>query len=67
MKAYGLNYHKPKKTDRNTMRTKFEQFFQNPFNDITDIPENGIEKIKTKLHNACGKQRKSSKLSKESC
>ena len=53
--SYGLDHHIPTKADRKTIRTEFEQFFQNLLKDISHIPENAVGQIKAKLRNTCEK------------
>lgn len=45
---YELDQYIPLSTDKNTIETEFEYFYQNILNDISDIPSNKIDSIKTK-------------------
>ena len=40
------------------MHTKFEQFYQGVYRDISHIPENFLSSLKTKLRNTCEKYSK---------
>lgn len=53
--AYALDRHVATKADRNNIRTEFKQFFQNLLKGISNIPENEVGQIKTKLCNTCEK------------
>ena len=52
---YGLDQHIPPSTDKNTINTEFEYFDQNILNDISGIPSNKLDSIKTKLCSSCKK------------
>ena len=53
--SYGIDQHIPNYTDRNTINTESESFFQNVLNDISNIPEETLTNIKTKLRSSCEK------------
>ena len=53
--SYGLDYHIPTNSTRNNIKTELESFFQNLLYDLSDMPENEISKVKTKLRNICEK------------
>ena len=53
--SYGLDYHIPRNSNRNNIKTELESFFQNLLYDLSDMPENEISKVKTKLRNICEK------------
>ena len=53
--SYGLDYHIPTNSNRNNIKTELESFFQNLLYDLSDMPENEISKVKTKLRNICEK------------
>ena len=53
--AYGLDHHIPTNINKKTIFTEFEQFFQTLLRDISHIPENELNRIKTKLRNTCEK------------
>ena len=52
--SYGLD-HISTSINRNNINTEFELFFQNLLYDLSDMPENGISKVQTKLRNLCEK------------
>ena len=52
---YGLDQHIPLSTDKNTIETEFEYFYQNILNNISDVPSNKLDSIKTKLRSSCEK------------
>ena len=52
---YELDQYIPLSTDKNTIETKFEYFYQNILNDISDIPSNKFDSIKTTLCSSCEK------------
>ena len=51
----GLDYLFLSNNNKNSIVTEFELFFQNLLKDISNMPEIGINKIKTKLRNTCEK------------
>ena len=53
--AYGLDHHIPTNINKKAIFTEFEQFFQTLLRDISHIPENELNRIKTKLRNTCEK------------
>ena len=53
--AYGLDHHILTNINKHSIFTEFEQFFQNLLRDISNIPENEVSRIKTKLRNTCEK------------
>ena len=53
--SYGLDYHIPTNSNRNNIKTELESFFQNLLYDLSDMPENEISKVKTKLRKTCKK------------
>ena len=53
--SYGIDQHIPNYTDRNTINTESELFFQNVLNDISNIPDETLTNIKTKLRSSCEK------------
>ena len=53
--SYGLDHHIPTNINRNSIKTEFESFFQSLLRDISHMPENEINKVKTKLRSACEK------------
>ena len=53
--SYELDQHIPNYTHRNTINTEFGLFFQNVLNDISNIPEETLTNIKTKLLSSCEK------------
>ena len=53
--SYGLDLHIPTSINRNKIKTEFESFFQSLLYDLSDMPENEISKVKTKLGNTCEK------------
>ena len=53
--TYGLDQHIPPSTDKNTIETEFEYFYQNILNDISDVPPNKLDSIKTRLRSSCEK------------
>ena len=55
--SYSMDYHIPTNINRNSIKTEFESFFQNLLYDLSNMPENVISKVKTKLHNTYEKCR----------
>ena len=53
--SYGLDHHIPTSINKNNVKTELESFFQNLLYDLSNMPENEINKVKIKLHNACEK------------
>ena len=53
--TYVLDQHIPPSTDKNTIETEFEYFYQNILNDISDVLSNKLDSIKTKLRSSCEK------------
>ena len=53
--SYGLDHHILTNININNIKTEFESFFQNLLYDHSDITENEISKVKTKLRNTCEK------------
>ena len=53
--VYGLDHHIPTNINKKAIFTEFEQFFQTLLRDISHIPENELNRIKTKLRNTCEK------------
>ena len=53
--SYGLDHHISTSINRNNINTEFGLFFQNLHYDLSDMPENEISIVKTKLHNTCEK------------
>ena len=51
--SYGLDDHIPTDINRNVIATEFESFFQSLLGDISYMPENEINKVKTKLCSTC--------------
>ena len=51
--TYGLDQHIPPITRKNTIETEFEYFYQNILNDISDVPSDKLDSIKTKLRSSC--------------
>ena len=51
----GLDHHIPTTINRNAITTEFESFFESLLRDISSIPENEINKVKTKLRSTCEK------------
>ena len=49
--SYGLDHHIQTKINRNNIKTGFESFFQNLLYNLSDVPENEISKMKTKILN----------------
>ena len=47
--SYGLDNHIPTSINRNPITTEFELFLQSLFRDISHMPGNEINKVKTKL------------------
>ena len=47
--SYGLDHHIPTNINSNVITTEFESFFQSLLKDISNMPENKINKVKTKL------------------
>ena len=52
---YELDQYIPLSTDKNTIETEFEYFYQNILNDISDIPSNKFDSIITTLCSSCEK------------
>ena len=52
-----MDYHIPTNINRNSIKTEFESFFQNLLYDLSNMPENVISKVKTKLRNTYEKCR----------
>ena len=52
---YELDQYIPLSTDKNTIETEFEYFYQNILNDISDIPSSKFDSIKTTLCSSCEK------------
>ena len=50
--SYGLNHHIPTKANKNAVSTELEHVFQNVLKDVSNILENGLRYIKTKLRNS---------------
>ena len=53
--SYCLDHHILTSITRNNIKTEFESFFQNLLYDLSDIPENKVSKVKTKIPNKCKK------------
>ena len=53
----GFHHHIPTNINRNNVRTEFESFSQNLLYNLSDMLENKISKVKTKLRNTCEKCR----------
>ena len=53
--SYGLDHYIRTNININNIKTEFESFFQNLLYDHSDITENEISKVKTKLRNTCEK------------
>ena len=47
--SHGLDHHIPTNINRNAITTEFESFFQSLLRHISHMPENEINKVKTKL------------------
>ena len=52
---YGLDQHIQHCTDKNTIETVFEYFYQNILNDISDFSSNILDSRETKLRSSCEK------------
>ena len=53
--SFGLDQHIPTTLNRNNLHTKFEYFYQNITNDISNLSEDDVIKLKTKLRHTCKK------------
>ena len=53
--SYGLDHHIPTNINRNAITTEFESCFQSLLRDISNMHENEINKVKTKLRSTCEK------------
>ena len=53
--SFGLDHHIPNFTNYNAAETEFELFYQNILSNISDIPDNELRQLKSKLWNVCHK------------
>ena len=53
--SFGLEQHIPINTNKNLICIEFEHFYQNLLNNIKDLPEANLSRIKTKMRNTCEK------------
>ena len=53
--SFGLDQHVPVKSDTNLINTEFEHYFQNIKSSITNISDENILQLKTKLFSTCEK------------
>ena len=51
--SFGLDQYIPTNTNRNSIHTEFESFYQKLVNDMLNIPENELQQVKTELRNTC--------------
>ena len=51
--SFGLEQHIPINTNKNLIYTEFEHFYQNLLNNIKDLPEANLSRIKMKMRNTC--------------
>ena len=51
--SHDLDHHIPTNINKNDIKIEFESFFQNLLYDLSDMPENEISKVKTKIRNTC--------------
>ena len=55
MLSFGLEQHMSISTNKNLIYTEFEHFYENLLNNIKDLPERNLCKIKTKMSKTCEK------------
>ena len=53
--SYGLDYHVPSKTNNNVNNTEFEKFYQSILSNISNIPDDQLTVLKTRIRNTCHK------------
>ena len=53
--SYGLDHHIPTNINRNAITSEFESFFQSLLRDISNMPYNETNNVKTKLRSMCEK------------
>ena len=53
--SFGLEQHISISTNKNLIYTESEHFYQNLLNNIKDLPEASLYRIKTKMRNTCEK------------
>ena len=53
--SFGLDQHVPIKSDTNLINTEFEHYFQNIKSSVSNISDENILQLKTKLLSTCGK------------
>ena len=53
--SFGLDEHIPTIRDHNKLFVKFETFYQNILKDISHLPVDDINRLKTKLRHTCEK------------
>ena len=51
--SYGPDHRIPNKLNRKMIHTKYEQFYKNLVKDISDIPDDNLTRLKTKLRSTC--------------
>ena len=52
---YGLDQHIPSNLNKTDIEAEFEQLYQGLLKDISNIPEQNLSTLKTKLRNTCEK------------
>ena len=55
MLSYGLDQYIRSNLNKTDIETKFEQFYQGLLKDISNIPEESLSTLKTKLRKTCEK------------
>ena len=53
--SFGLEQHIPNRSCKNSIYTEFEQFYQRIFHNIRYLPQDDINRIKTKMRSTCEK------------
>ena len=53
--SFGLEQHIPNRSCKNSIYTEFEEFYQRIFRNIRHLPQDDINRIKTKMRSTCEK------------